>query len=132
MAKDCVEVVFIGHNVELYSKNICVQELEMVLMCVLNGNILGKDLPIFTQGYCFDIDYVKKFGDYFNVGCLYDVKCHVGLFITALRVRGYDVDAFCERLVITSKNGTKNNNKRGTECLASSYSEKARWLAGNG
>jgi hypothetical protein len=130
MAKDCVEVVFVGCNVELYSKNICVREIEMVLMCVLNGNILEKPLPIFTRGYCFDIDYVRKFWDYFNVECSYDVKCHVGLFITALRVRGYDVDAFCERMM--ANDGAKNNSKRERECLASPYSEKARWLAGNG
>jgi hypothetical protein len=92
MAKDLAgaQISFFSVNDEFYSRSVSDEEVETALMCVLN-NVKQEDLPIFKLGYC----------DYFTVGSYtpYDVTCHVGLFITAFRVIGYDVNTFCERLV---------------------------------
>ena len=107
-----VEVVFVGNNnTEIYSETMSREKIEIVLMCVLGGNIPKKDLPIFKQGYCYNFDYVKKFWEYFNVARTYETTCYVGLFITGLRVRGYDVDMFCEQMVLESKNGCKRKRE---------------------
>jgi hypothetical protein len=96
MAKDLagVQIAFFSVNDEFYSRSVSDEEVETALMCVLN-NVKQEDLPIFKLGYCDKRNYIKKFWDYFTIGTAYDVTCHVGLFITAFRVIGYDVNTFC-------------------------------------
>jgi hypothetical protein len=113
---DCVEVVFVAHNTEIYLKTMSIEEIETALMCILNRNIVEKDLPIFDRGYCYNFDYVKKFWGYFNIQKKWDTTCHVGLFITALRVRGYNVNMFCERLVTENRDGGEKRNHTESSC----------------
>jgi hypothetical protein len=114
MAKDRtgVQIAFFSVNDEFYSRSVSVEEVETGLMCVLNLNIKREDLPIFKLGYCDKRNYIEKFWDYFTIGNAYDVTCHVGLFITAFRVIGYDVNIFCEHLV-TRKNDRERKRELG-------------------
>jgi hypothetical protein len=111
MTKDLngVQIAFFSVNDEFYSKIVSDEDVETALMCVLNS-IEREDLPIFKSGYCYNYNHIKKFWDYFTIDRAYDVTCHVGLFITAFRVIGYDVNIFCERLV-TRKNGSKRKRR---------------------
>jgi hypothetical protein len=116
MAKDLAgtQISFFSENDEFYSRSVSDEEFETALMCVLN-NVKQEDLPIFKLGYCDKRNYIRKFWHYFTVGSYepYDVTCHVGLFITAFRVIGYDVNTFCERLV--SKEDGRAKRKRCVE-----------------
>jgi hypothetical protein len=124
---DCVEVAFVANNTEISLKTTSIEEIETALMCILNRNIVKKDLPIFNQGYCYNLDYVKKFWEYFNVHNKWDSTCYVGLFITALCVRGHNVDMFCERLVTENRNGREKRHRTVPTC-----SESIRRLEGYG
>jgi hypothetical protein len=88
----------------MYSKRVTNEEFEMALMCVTNGSDL--DYP-FLEGYCHK-KYISDFWNYFCIDEKYDVVRHAGLFITRLKVVGYNFNKVAS--VKLSKSKRKNDS----------------------
>ena len=79
------------NNWPIFRLEISMQEWEIAMLCVINK--YGEDYP-FVNNMC-DEKYIKEFWSYFNIrDKCYDVIEYEGIFITGMRVEGYNAIQF--------------------------------------
>jgi hypothetical protein len=99
----------LGNNMPIFRIEISVQEWEIAMLCIINK--YGGNYP-FINNMC-DEKYIKEFWTYFNIRDGYfDVIEYEGIFITGMRVEGYDTIQFASwknSLVFTGVNKRKRD-----------------------
>jgi hypothetical protein len=79
------------NNWPIFRLEISMQAWEIAMLCVINK--YGIDYP-FVNNMC-DEKYIKEFWAYFNIrDKCYDIIEYEGVFITAMRVEGYNTLQF--------------------------------------
>jgi hypothetical protein len=82
----------LGNNTSIFRMEITVQEWEIAMLCIISKDD-DENYP-FLHNVCHR-KYIKKFWTYFNISdkC-FDVIQYEGIFITGMRVEGYDATQF--------------------------------------
>ena len=96
-------------NWPIFRIEISMQEWEIAMLCVINK--YGGDYP-FVNNMC-DEKYIKEFWFYFNIrDKCYDIIEYEGIFITGMRVDGYNAIQFSswkKTLIFTGINKRKRD-----------------------